>query len=170
MDLQLQRFLHFLLSFLCFRLIQKQKKKTTNNQKLTLQCSASCGYGIQSRAVPCMGPSHPQPLSPSLCMHMPKPITIQSCSVGSCGEESPARAGTSLPPTDRTTPPGPTEASTILQSLTTPIAATKPSQCADYPFGTPGGSLQTQQAYYRRVVLRQMRVGSFSWSRQALLT
>ncbi|XP_061762864.1 A disintegrin and metalloproteinase with thrombospondin motifs 13 isoform X2 [Nerophis ophidion] len=48
------------------------------------QCSVSCGYGIQSRAVSCMGPSKPEPLSPLLCMHMPKPITIQGCNVGSC--------------------------------------------------------------------------------------
>ncbi|KAJ8379622.1 hypothetical protein SKAU_G00004000, partial [Synaphobranchus kaupii] len=43
------------------------------------QCSMSCGYGIQSRAVSCVGPSQPRPLSPLLCMHMPKPITIQGC-------------------------------------------------------------------------------------------
>uniref|UniRef100_A0A3Q0SRL3 ADAM metallopeptidase with thrombospondin type 1 motif, 13 n=1 Tax=Amphilophus citrinellus TaxID=61819 RepID=A0A3Q0SRL3_AMPCI len=48
------------------------------------QCSVSCGYGIQSRAVSCMGPSKPEPLSPLLCMHMPKPITIQVCYMGSC--------------------------------------------------------------------------------------
>ncbi|XP_015253243.1 PREDICTED: A disintegrin and metalloproteinase with thrombospondin motifs 13 [Cyprinodon variegatus] len=49
------------------------------------QCSAPCGYGIQSRAVFCMGPSKPEPLSPLFCMHMPKPITIQGCYKGSCG-------------------------------------------------------------------------------------
>ncbi|XP_057688786.1 A disintegrin and metalloproteinase with thrombospondin motifs 13 isoform X2 [Corythoichthys intestinalis] len=48
------------------------------------QCSVSCGYGIQSRTVSCMGPSKPEPLSPLLCMHMPKPITIQGCSMDSC--------------------------------------------------------------------------------------
>ncbi|XP_012721722.2 A disintegrin and metalloproteinase with thrombospondin motifs 13 isoform X1 [Fundulus heteroclitus] len=48
------------------------------------QCSAPCGYGIQSRAVSCMGPSSPDPLSPLLCMHMPKPITIRGCYVDSC--------------------------------------------------------------------------------------
>ncbi|GLD52683.1 A disintegrin and metalloproteinase with thrombospondin motifs 13 [Lates japonicus] len=39
-------------------------------------------YGIQSRAVSCLGPLSlsPQPL---LCMHMPKPI-IQGCYMGSC--------------------------------------------------------------------------------------
>lgn len=33
-----------------------------------------------------MGPSKPDPLSPLLCMHMPKPITIQGCYMGSCGD------------------------------------------------------------------------------------
>ncbi|XP_011613507.2 A disintegrin and metalloproteinase with thrombospondin motifs 13 isoform X1 [Takifugu rubripes] len=103
------------------------------------QCSVSCGYGIQSRAVSCMGPSHPQPLSPMLCMHMPKPITIQSCSTGSCSEERPSHAGTPLQPTARTAPPGPTEASTVLQNLTTPIPVTKMNPCGQLllqPSGT----------------------------------
>lgn len=46
------------------------------------QCSVTCGYGIQSRAVACVGPSNPEAVSPLLCMHMPKPITIQGCNVG----------------------------------------------------------------------------------------
>lgn len=49
------------------------------------QCSVSCGYGIQSRAVSCMGPSNREPISPLLCMHIPKPITIQGCHMDSCG-------------------------------------------------------------------------------------
>ncbi|XP_076010207.1 A disintegrin and metalloproteinase with thrombospondin motifs 13 isoform X2 [Genypterus blacodes] len=56
------------------------------------QCSMPCGYGIQSRAVSCMGPSTPRPLSPLLCMHMPKPITIQGCSSGDCREAQPTSA------------------------------------------------------------------------------
>ncbi|XP_077377765.1 A disintegrin and metalloproteinase with thrombospondin motifs 13 isoform X2 [Festucalex cinctus] len=50
------------------------------------QCSVSCGYGIQSRTVSCMGPSKPEPLSPLLCMHIPKPMTIQGCSVDNCAD------------------------------------------------------------------------------------
>ncbi|KAJ8285717.1 hypothetical protein GJAV_G00030120 [Gymnothorax javanicus] len=50
------------------------------------QCSVSCGYGIQSRTVSCVGPSQPRPLSPLLCVHMPKPITIQGCYQSECGD------------------------------------------------------------------------------------
>lgn len=96
-----------------------------------LQCSVSCGYGIQSRVVSCMGPSQPQPLSPLLCMHMPKPITIQSCSTGKCRDDRPVHSDASLQPTYRAIPPGPAEATTTLQNITTPIPATKPSQHAD---------------------------------------
>ncbi|XP_056102673.1 A disintegrin and metalloproteinase with thrombospondin motifs 13 isoform X2 [Rhinichthys klamathensis goyatoka] len=48
------------------------------------ECSVSCGYGIQSRAVSCMGPSSPLPVSPFLCLHLPKPITIQACYSPDC--------------------------------------------------------------------------------------
>ncbi|XP_010894007.3 A disintegrin and metalloproteinase with thrombospondin motifs 13 [Esox lucius] len=48
-------------------------------------CSVSCGYGVQSRAVSCMGPIKPEPLSPLHCMHMAKPITIRGCQMGDCG-------------------------------------------------------------------------------------
>lgn len=53
------------------------------------KCSVTCGYGIQSRAVSCMGPSNPEPVSPLFCMHMPKPITIQGCNMG-CQDKPPA--------------------------------------------------------------------------------
>ncbi|CAL9708505.1 unnamed protein product [Knipowitschia caucasica] len=64
------------------------------------QCSVSCGYGIQSRVVSCVGPSSPEPVSPLLCMHMPKPITIQSCNIG-CLDTTPAAVAhpTSITPT-----------------------------------------------------------------------
>ncbi|KAG7241452.1 hypothetical protein INR49_025653 [Caranx melampygus] len=60
------------------------------------QCSVPCGYGIQSRAVSCLGPSKPEPLSPLFCMHMPKPITIQGCYMDRCEDVVP-------PPSDATT-------------------------------------------------------------------
>lgn len=55
-----------------------------------------------------MGPSAPEPLSPLLCMHLPKPITIQGCNTGSCDTVSPTlrHAGTQ---TQRVTAPSPTE-------------------------------------------------------------
>nr|XP_046242725.1 A disintegrin and metalloproteinase with thrombospondin motifs 13 isoform X2 [Scatophagus argus] len=95
------------------------------------QCSVSCGYGIQSRAVSCMGPSKPEPLSPLLCMHMPKPITVQGCNMGSCREEgplpSPTRSHADAPThhMGHITLPSPTEAITSPQ--TTPTS--KPSAC-----------------------------------------
>ncbi|XP_016390054.1 LOW QUALITY PROTEIN: A disintegrin and metalloproteinase with thrombospondin motifs 13-like [Sinocyclocheilus rhinocerous] len=48
------------------------------------ECSVSCGDGIQSRTVSCMGPSSPLPVSPFLCLHLPKPITIQACYSPDC--------------------------------------------------------------------------------------
>lgn len=49
-----------------------------------IQCSVSCGYGIQSRTVSCMSPSSTLPVSPFLCLHLPKPITIQACYSPDC--------------------------------------------------------------------------------------
>ncbi|XP_063050702.1 A disintegrin and metalloproteinase with thrombospondin motifs 13 [Engraulis encrasicolus] len=49
------------------------------------KCSSPCGYGVQSRAVFCRGPAQPDPVSPLLCMTLPKPITIQTCYAGECG-------------------------------------------------------------------------------------
>ncbi|XP_049619509.1 A disintegrin and metalloproteinase with thrombospondin motifs 13 [Syngnathus scovelli] len=115
------------------------------------QCSVSCGYGIQSRTVSCMGPSQPEPLSPLLCMHMPKPITIQGCSKDICKD---------VPPTSIVTPamhPALEEDShlphtpyritkqyrmgnlprslpwtvTMLQSTTTTGPSTKPNACGE---------------------------------------
>ncbi|XP_028269597.1 A disintegrin and metalloproteinase with thrombospondin motifs 13 [Parambassis ranga] len=116
------------------------------------QCSVSCGYGIQSRAVSCMGPSKPEPISPLFCMHIPKPITIQGCYIGSCEvpSTSDVSSGTTTVKkvnlTDTTlsstlshkdTPqhhigqlsPGPTEAFTIPQTTTTTTPTPKPSLC-----------------------------------------
>lgn len=48
------------------------------------ECSVSCGYGIQSRTVSCMSPSSPLSVNPFLCLHLPKPITIQACYSPDC--------------------------------------------------------------------------------------
>uniref|UniRef100_UPI003AAB22C6 A disintegrin and metalloproteinase with thrombospondin motifs 13 n=1 Tax=Centroberyx gerrardi TaxID=166262 RepID=UPI003AAB22C6 len=80
------------------------------------QCSVPCGYGIQSRPVSCMGPSKPEPLSPLLCMHMPKPITIQGCYTSSCGDAEPtsAAAPTTMASVDAAVEAHPTEEAPLL--------------------------------------------------------
>nr|XP_057927344.1 A disintegrin and metalloproteinase with thrombospondin motifs 13 isoform X1 [Doryrhamphus excisus] len=113
------------------------------------QCSVSCGYGIQSRAVSCMGPSQPEPISPLLCMHIPKPITIQGCSMGSCTDVPPTSVvmptmhpaasdgGPSPTPQNsirnwysvRYLPPTPTGTVTILQSTTPASPSPKQNAC-----------------------------------------
>lgn len=62
-----------------------------------LQCSVSCGYGIQSRTVSCLGPSSPLPITPILCVHLPKPITIQVCYSAKCSTPCPSTAPTQEP-------------------------------------------------------------------------
>ncbi|XP_061586202.1 A disintegrin and metalloproteinase with thrombospondin motifs 13 [Cololabis saira] len=92
------------------------------------QCSVPCGYGIQSRTVSCMGPSTPEPLSPLFCMHMPKPITIQGCYMGSCSDvvSHTTTAIMQVSLTERPLPtlihlhPGPTESTTIPPTTPTP--------------------------------------------------
>ncbi|XP_041956256.1 A disintegrin and metalloproteinase with thrombospondin motifs 13 isoform X4 [Alosa sapidissima] len=64
------------------------------------KCSAACGYGIQSRPVSCVGPSQPSPVSPLLCMHLPKPLTIQACYARDCSV--PAHTHTHTPHTHTT--------------------------------------------------------------------
>ncbi|XP_042343691.1 A disintegrin and metalloproteinase with thrombospondin motifs 13 [Plectropomus leopardus] len=96
------------------------------------QCSVPCGYGIQSRAVSCMGPSKPEPLSPLFCMHMPKPITIQGCYAGGCGDVPPTSHATTAVtpqhPLDHPSP-SPTEAITATLATTTTAPTPKPSAC-----------------------------------------
>ncbi|XP_037634136.1 A disintegrin and metalloproteinase with thrombospondin motifs 13 [Sebastes umbrosus] len=93
------------------------------------QCSVPCGYGIQSRPVSCIGPSKPQPLSPLFCMHMPKPITIQGCSIGSCGDVQPTSDVTTAVTPASHPSPSPTEAIIIPQATATTIPTSKPSAC-----------------------------------------
>lgn len=142
----------------------------------TLQCSVSCGYGIQSRAVSCMGPSKPEPISPLFCMHIPKPITIQGCYIGSC--EVPSTSGVSsgtttvkkVNLTDTTLhhigqlSPGPTEAVTIPQTITTTNPKPKPSQYRQKPVRPQ--QQQKQDLVLTMQVLFQIYVDSYSWRNQ----
>ncbi|XP_059193400.1 A disintegrin and metalloproteinase with thrombospondin motifs 13 [Centropristis striata] len=88
------------------------------------QCSVPCGYGIQSRPVSCMGPSKPEPLSPLFCMHMPKPITIQGCYMGECGDVLPTSDVTAtVTPLDQPSP-------SSTEAISTTAAPTpKPRAC-----------------------------------------
>ncbi|XP_066569266.1 A disintegrin and metalloproteinase with thrombospondin motifs 13 [Amia ocellicauda] len=73
------------------------------------KCSVSCGFGIQSRQVSCIGPASPQPLSPLFCMQLPKPITIQGCHTGDCPPQQGTDGTTTQHPTAQGagTPPTP---------------------------------------------------------------
>ncbi|XP_062855351.1 A disintegrin and metalloproteinase with thrombospondin motifs 13 [Trichomycterus rosablanca] len=62
------------------------------------ECSVSCGYGIQSRTVSCVGPSSPLPISPLLCVHLPKPITIQACYSDDCFTQTLSNVSSSQQP------------------------------------------------------------------------
>ena len=101
--------------------------KLTSHVAFLHQCSVPCGYGIQSRPVSCLGPTKPEPLSPLLCMHMPKPITIQGCNLGICVDVSPTAAATQAVPMVHLTdgpllsPTSPTEAIAFPQPTTAAI-------------------------------------------------
>ncbi|XP_026867111.2 A disintegrin and metalloproteinase with thrombospondin motifs 13 [Electrophorus electricus] len=68
------------------------------------ECSMSCGYGIQSRTVSCLGPSSLLPVSLLLCAHLPKPITIQACHRSECSLSSSPTQGPGHPPTQAPAP------------------------------------------------------------------
>ncbi|XP_060893643.1 A disintegrin and metalloproteinase with thrombospondin motifs 13 [Labrus mixtus] len=99
------------------------------------QCSVLCGYGIQSRAVSCMGPSNPEPLSPLFCMHMPKPITIQGCYMDSCGDVPHTSDVTTAGQTEEKANiseqgqlPSPSPTETVTQTTTT-VPMSQPRAC-----------------------------------------
>ncbi|KAB1279819.1 A disintegrin and metalloproteinase with thrombospondin motifs 13 [Camelus dromedarius] len=73
-----------------------------------LQCSVSCGEGIQRRHDTCLGPRAQVPVPADFCQHLPKPVTVRGCWAGPC-------AGQGLPspaPHEEATAPGQTTAAT----------------------------------------------------------
>ncbi|XP_064346798.1 A disintegrin and metalloproteinase with thrombospondin motifs 13 isoform X7 [Camelus dromedarius] len=81
-----------------------------------LQCSVSCGEGIQRRHDTCLGPRAQVPVPADFCQHLPKPVTVRGCWAGPC-------AGQGLPspaPHEEATAPGQTTAATTGASLERP--------------------------------------------------
>ncbi|XP_066896447.1 LOW QUALITY PROTEIN: A disintegrin and metalloproteinase with thrombospondin motifs 13 [Kogia breviceps] len=73
-----------------------------------MQCSASCGDGIQRRHDACLGPQARLPVPADFCQHLPKPVTVRGCWAGPC-----AGQGTPSPvPHEEPTAPGQTTAAT----------------------------------------------------------
>ncbi|XP_062398373.1 A disintegrin and metalloproteinase with thrombospondin motifs 13 isoform X2 [Sardina pilchardus] len=108
------------------------------------KCSAPCGSGIQTRPVSCVGPSQPSPVSPLLCMHIPKPITIQACYAGDCSApahthtahthttQEPALGQDAGPDSEEEVdrdadPPSPTQIPLDRRAVMTSLTATPPS-------------------------------------------
>uniref|UniRef100_A0A8D0YCC7 ADAM metallopeptidase with thrombospondin type 1 motif 13 n=1 Tax=Sus scrofa TaxID=9823 RepID=A0A8D0YCC7_PIG len=58
-----------------------------------MQCSVSCGDGIQRRHDACLGPQAQVPVPAVFCQHLPKPVTVQGCWAGPCaGQRTPSPA------------------------------------------------------------------------------
>uniref|UniRef100_A0A8C9MJV3 ADAM metallopeptidase with thrombospondin type 1 motif 13 n=1 Tax=Serinus canaria TaxID=9135 RepID=A0A8C9MJV3_SERCA len=52
-----------------------------------LQCSTSCGNGIQTRQDFCLSSLTHKPVNPLFCRHFPKAIVLRGCSAGPCPEQ-----------------------------------------------------------------------------------
>ncbi|XP_024618127.1 A disintegrin and metalloproteinase with thrombospondin motifs 13 [Neophocaena asiaeorientalis asiaeorientalis] len=59
-----------------------------------MQCSVSCGDGIQRRHDACLGPQAQVPVPADFCQHLPKPVTVRGCWAGPCaGQGTPSACG-----------------------------------------------------------------------------
>ncbi|KAM3825798.1 A disintegrin and metalloproteinase with thrombospondin motifs 13 [Vipera latastei] len=56
------------------------------------ECSVSCGTGIQKRQDFCINPQTETRVNPLLCMHVPKPMMVRTCSVTPCFEVTTVKA------------------------------------------------------------------------------
>lgn len=54
---------------------------------LLLQCSTSCGNGIQTRQDFCLSSLTHKPVNPLFCRRFPKAIVVRGCSAGPCPEQ-----------------------------------------------------------------------------------
>lgn len=54
---------------------------------LILQCSTSCGNGVQTRHDFCLNRLTHKHVSPIFCRHFPKAIVLRGCSAGPCPEQ-----------------------------------------------------------------------------------
>ncbi|XP_070374529.1 A disintegrin and metalloproteinase with thrombospondin motifs 13 isoform X1 [Equus asinus] len=94
-----------------------------------MQCSVSCGDGIQRRHDACLGPQAQVPVPADFCQHLPKPATVRGCWAGPC-----ERQGTPSPvPHEEATAPGQTTPATADASPEQPQRQT--------PLSSPGSWL-----------------------------